>query len=50
MVIIDYNKLGYGLKALVLVNVDGKYIKDIDDYIAKHPERVSCLAVYDITG
>ncbi|MEM1628750.1 MAG: Lrp/AsnC family transcriptional regulator [Desulfurococcaceae archaeon] len=46
-VIIDYNKLGYGLKALVLVNVDGKYITDIEDYIAKHP---NVLAVYDITG
>ncbi|MEM0100344.1 MAG: Lrp/AsnC ligand binding domain-containing protein [Desulfurococcaceae archaeon] len=29
------------------VNVDSKYITDIEDYVAKHP---NVLAVYDITS
>lgn len=44
---IDYSKLGYTVKALILLNVDGKHILDVEADIAKH----DCVeAVYDITG
>jgi Lrp/AsnC family transcriptional regulator for asnA, asnC and gidA len=44
---IDYYKLGYQVKALILVNVVGKEIKSVEEYIASHP---NVQAVYDITG
>jgi len=46
-VLIDYEKLGYQVKALILINVDGKHIVEVEKYIASHP---NVLAVYDITG
>ncbi|MEL9909137.1 MAG: Lrp/AsnC family transcriptional regulator [Desulfurococcus sp.] len=46
-VLIDYEKLGYTVKALVLMNVDGKHIIDVERYISQHP---NVLTVYDITG
>ncbi len=44
---IDYYKLGYQVRALVLVNVAGKEIRSVEEYIASHP---NVQAVYDITG
>ncbi|MEZ0393746.1 MAG: Lrp/AsnC family transcriptional regulator [Desulfurococcaceae archaeon] len=44
---IDYSALGYTVKALILVNVDGKHIIDLEEELAAHP---NVLAVYDITG
>ncbi|MEM0002301.1 MAG: Lrp/AsnC family transcriptional regulator [Desulfurococcaceae archaeon] len=46
-ILIDYEKLGYQVKALILINVDGKHIIEVEKYIASHP---NVLAVYDITG
>ncbi|WP_440059741.1 Lrp/AsnC family transcriptional regulator [Thermogladius sp. 4427co] len=44
---IDYSKLGYTIKALILLNVDGKHILEVESDISKHP---NVEAVYDITG
>ncbi|MGB9827854.1 Lrp/AsnC family transcriptional regulator [Thermosphaera chiliense] len=46
-VLIDYGRLGYGIKVLILVNVDGKHIIDVENYVSQHP---NVQAVYDITG
>jgi Lrp/AsnC family transcriptional regulator for asnA, asnC and gidA len=46
-VLIDYGKMGYGIKVLILVNVDGKHIIDVENYVSQHP---NVQAVYDITG
>jgi DNA-binding Lrp family transcriptional regulator len=44
---IDYSRLGYNIKALILLNVDGKHILDVEGDISRHP---NVEAVYDITG
>jgi len=44
---VDYSKLGYNVKALILLNVDGKHILDVEGDISRHP---NVEAVYDITG
>ncbi|WP_434731025.1 Lrp/AsnC family transcriptional regulator [Thermogladius sp. KZ2Tp1] len=44
---VDYSKLGYTVKALILLNVDGKHILDVESDISRHQ---NVEAVYDITG
>ncbi len=44
---VDYKRLGYQITALILVNVDGRHILEVEEWLAKHP---NVLAVYDITG
>ena len=44
---INYKKLGYQVTALILVNVDGRHIIDVEKQLARKP---NVLAVYDITG
>jgi len=46
-VLVDEEKLGYQVKALILMNVDGKHIVDVEEEIAKHP---NVQVVLDITG
>ena len=46
-VIVDYKRLGYDVTALIMISVDGKYITEIESWLASQPEIV---AVYDITG
>lgn len=46
-VLVDYGRLGYTVKALILMNVDGKHIIDVERYVSQHP---NVLVVYDITG
>jgi len=43
----DYEKLGFSLTALILLQVEGEKILDVGEYIARDP-RV--MQVYDITG
>lgn len=45
--LLDYSKLGYGLAALVMVQVDGQHLVEVEDTLAKCPE---VMAVYDVTG
>ena len=44
---IDYRKLGYQIKALILVNAVGKELVNVERMIAENP---NVQAVYDITG
>jgi len=44
---INYKKLGYQITALILVNVDGRHIIEVEKWLAQEP---NVLAVYDITG
>ncbi len=43
----DYEVLGYGVTALILLQVEGGKIIDIGEYIARDPH---VIMVYDITG
>jgi len=43
----DYEALGYGVTALILLQVEGGKIIDIGEYIARDPH---VIMVYDITG
>jgi len=43
----DYEALGYGVTALILLQVEGGKIIDIGEYVAKDPH---VIMVYDITG
>lgn len=45
--IVDYKKLGYNLLALILLNVDGAHIEDVEKVLAREP---NIRGVYDITG
>ena len=45
--ILDEEKLGYSVKALILINVDGKHILDVEKEIAINP---NVEVVLDITG
>ncbi len=46
-IILDEKKLGYTIKALILVNVDGKKILEVEKEIARNP---NVQLVLDITG
>lgn len=46
-VLLDYNKLGYDVTALIMMKVDGKHIVDVEQYLAREK---NVLCVYDITG
>ncbi len=46
-VILDEKKLGYDIKALILINVNGKHILEVENEIAKNP---NVQIVLDITG
>ncbi|MEM4695334.1 MAG: Lrp/AsnC family transcriptional regulator [Ignisphaera sp.] len=45
--VVDYKKLGYNLMALILLNVDGAHIEDIERSISIEG---NVRGVYDITG
>jgi len=45
--LLDYTKLGYGIHALTLLQVEGAYITDIERMLA---QEANVRAVYDITG
>lgn len=44
---VNAQKIGYQVKALILVNVDGKHIEEVEKEISRHP---NVLTVLDITG
>jgi Lrp/AsnC family transcriptional regulator for asnA, asnC and gidA len=44
---IDYKRLGYMVTALILANVIGRRIVDVEEWLSSQP---NVLAVYDITG
>jgi len=44
---INYKKLGYGLLALILLNVEGSHIEEVEKQLAREP---NVRIVYDITG
>jgi DNA-binding Lrp family transcriptional regulator len=46
-VLIDMDKVGYNLTALILIQAEGKHLLDVENEIAKMNNVVS---VYDITG
>ncbi len=46
-VIVDPDKVGYGLTALILVQAEGKHLTEVESEIAKIDNVTS---VYDITG
>jgi DNA-binding Lrp family transcriptional regulator len=45
--LLDYSKLGYDLTVLILIQVEGEHLTNVEEMLAK-PSEV--LAVYDITG
>jgi DNA-binding Lrp family transcriptional regulator len=46
-VIVDPNKVGYGLTAIILIQAEGKHLLDVENGVAKINNVIS---VYDITG
>ena len=46
-VLLDSDKLGYDLTALILVKADGQYLTEVENKLAKLDEVIS---IYDITG
>lgn len=44
---IDYKRLGYMVTALILANVIGRHIVEVEEWLSRHQNVV---AVYDITG
>ncbi len=44
---VNYRKLGYNLLALILLNVDGAHIEEVERQLAAEP---NVRIVYDITG
>ena len=44
---IDPSKVGYGLTAVVLIQVEGGHLQEVEDKIANLP---NVIAVYDVTG
>jgi len=46
-IIPDYDMLGYGITALILLQVEGDKIEEAEDLLASRP---NVIAVYDITG
>jgi DNA-binding Lrp family transcriptional regulator len=45
--LVDHAKLGYGLMALILIQVEGQHLIEVERELAKPADVV---AVYDITG
>ncbi len=45
--VIDVKKLGYGIMALIMLNVEGAHIEDVEKLLAREP---NVRGVYDITG
>jgi len=45
--LLDHTKLGYGLMALILIQVEGQRLTDVEKELAQNAE---VMAVYDITG
>jgi DNA-binding Lrp family transcriptional regulator len=45
--IVDPNKVGYGLTVIILIQAEGKHILDVEKEVAKIENVIS---VYDITG
>lgn len=45
--LIDHRRLGFDILALIMLNVEGGHIEDIERMLAKEP---NVRAVYDITG
>ncbi len=45
--VIDYEKMGFGITAVIGVRANGRRITDIEKEVAKHPRVTS---VYDVTG
>jgi DNA-binding Lrp family transcriptional regulator len=45
--VLDANKLGYNLTAIIMVQAEGSYLADVENDIAK---TANVVAVYDITG
>jgi DNA-binding Lrp family transcriptional regulator len=45
--LLDYAKLGYGLAALVMIQVEGQHLVEVENTLAKSAE---VMAVYDVTG
>src|SRR3972149_9310563 len=46
-VLVDPNKVGYGLTAIILIQAEGKHLLDVENEVAKIRNVIS---VYDITG
>ncbi|MEM1537435.1 MAG: Lrp/AsnC family transcriptional regulator [Candidatus Nezhaarchaeales archaeon] len=46
-VVLDPSRLGYDLTALILIQVDGAHLVEVENELAKFKDTV---AVYDITG
>ncbi|MBS7647939.1 MAG: Lrp/AsnC family transcriptional regulator [Candidatus Bathyarchaeia archaeon] len=46
-ILVDPNKIGYNLTALILIQAEGKHLIDVENEIAKMGNIIS---VYDITG
>ncbi|MEM3672890.1 MAG: Lrp/AsnC family transcriptional regulator [Candidatus Bathyarchaeia archaeon] len=46
-ILVDPNKIGYNLTALILIQAEGKHLVDVENEIAKMGNIIS---VYDITG
>ncbi|MEM3986197.1 MAG: Lrp/AsnC family transcriptional regulator [Candidatus Methanomethylicia archaeon] len=44
---IDYSKMGYDLTAIIMLQVEGPHIIEIEKILAKYDENMS---VYDVTG
>ncbi len=45
--VVDAKKLGYGIMALIMLNVEGAHIEDVEKLLAREP---NVRGVYDITG
>ncbi len=45
--VVDVKKLGYGIMALIMLNVEGAHIEDVEKLLAREP---NVRGVYDITG
>ncbi|MCJ7634315.1 Lrp/AsnC family transcriptional regulator [Candidatus Bathyarchaeota archaeon] len=45
--LLNHTKLGYGLMSLILIQVEGQRLTEVEKELAKHAE---VMAVYDITG
>jgi DNA-binding Lrp family transcriptional regulator len=46
-ILLDSNRIGFSLTTLIMVQVEGGHLLDVEDEISKAPNAV---AVYDITG
>ncbi|MEM3616008.1 MAG: Lrp/AsnC family transcriptional regulator [Candidatus Methanomethylicia archaeon] len=44
---IDYSKIGYDLTAIIMLQVDGPHIIEVEKTLSKYEENMS---IYDITG